>query len=190
VLLLGVAATAIAVAYLPHVATVGAKVLGYLPGYLHEEGYSGESRFGVLRLLVPDSLAPVVAVAVLALAALIAWRTAATRPAVPVALAFVGLAFVLVGPSQPWYGLLIVVLAALADRWEWLLIAAAAYPVYLAGSVQVENTVMQQRSYLPAAVGVAVVLAVRAVTVRVRSPGVGAGSRTGWTGRRWSGWRR
>lgn len=153
--------------YLPHVALVGTDVIGYLPGYLEEEGYSGEQRFGVPRLVLPDAVAPAAAVLAGAIVAAGVWRRAAARnsPVPADALLLVGAAFVLVGPSQPWYGLLIVALVALCDRPEWLAVAAAAYPVYQAGLLGVDNSLAQQRAYLPAA------LFVLAVTlVRRRSP--------------------
>lgn len=160
--ILALAATAVFVAgYVPHVLAVGSGVLGYLPGYLHEEGYAGTQRFGVLRLFLPGSVAPLAAGAVIAAAAGAAWRGAATRPAAEGALLLTGTAFVVVGPSQPWYGLLLVALVALCGRWEWLAVAAAAYPVYQAGAVGVDNGLMQQRAYLPAALVVVGVTAWR-----------------------------
>lgn len=147
---LGAAAAAFVVGYVPHVALVGTDVLGYLPGYLDEEGYSGAQRFGVLRVPVPDDVAPVLAVAIGAALALWVWRRAGEHPSADDAVLLVGVAFVLVGPSQPWYGLLIVALAVLADRPIWMAVAAAAYPVYQAGNLEVDNTAMQQWSYLVA----------------------------------------
>jgi hypothetical protein len=144
---LGTAVGVFLLGYLPHLAFVGADVLGYLPGYLDEEGYSGAQRFGVLRLVVPDAAAPVLAVAIGAAAAAWVWG----RVSAPDALLLAGTAFVLVGPSQPWYGLLIVALVVLADRPAWLAVAAAAYPVYQAGNLGVANTTMQQWCYLIAA---------------------------------------
>jgi hypothetical protein len=164
------AATGVFVAgYLPHVLAVGSAVLGYLPGYLHEEGYAGTQRFGVLRPLLPDGWAPVAAAALLACVAAVVWRGAATRPAAEGALLLSGTAFVLVGPSQPWYGLLLVALVALSGRWQWLAVAAAAYPVYQAAAVGVDNAAMQQRAYLPAALLVAAVTAWPAVSRRRRT---------------------
>jgi hypothetical protein len=145
---LAAAAAAFVVGYVPHVAFVGTDVLGYLPGYLDEEGYSGAQRFGVLRVLVPDDVAPVLAAAIGAAMAVWVWRRAGAHPSAEDAVLLVGVAFVLVGPSQPWYGLLIVALAVLADRPIWLAVAAAAYPVYQAGNLEVDNTAVQQWSYL------------------------------------------
>jgi hypothetical protein len=147
----GSAAAVFLMGYLPHLLAVGTDVIGYLPGYLHEEGYSGQERFGVLGLEFPRAWTPVVATLLLGVAALVVFRDAARRPPARGALLLAGIAFVLVGPSQPWYGLLIVALVVLADRPEWLAVAAAAYPVYLAGTVRVDSSLMQQRTYLPAA---------------------------------------
>jgi hypothetical protein len=169
---LAVAAGVFAAGYLPHLLFAGGDVLGYLPGYLDEEGYSGEQRFGVLRLFVPDGAAPVLAVALGAAVAVAVWRRAGARPSAHHALLLAGAAFVLVGPSQPWYGLLIIALVVLADRPEWLAVAAAAYPVYQAGNLGIDNTEMQQRAYLPAALFVLAVAVIRR-SVRSRRPGDG-----------------
>jgi hypothetical protein len=163
---LGAAAAVFVAGYLPHLTAVGTDVLGYLPGYLHEEGYSGQGRFGVLRMVVPRSGVAAVALVLLAIAAWVVFRDADRRPAARGALLLAGIAYVLVGPSQPWYGLLLVALVVLADRPEWLAVAAAAYPVYLAGAVGVDNSLMQQRSYLPAACFVLVVSLFRVPAVR------------------------
>ncbi|MBA3742121.1 glycosyltransferase family 87 protein [Sporichthya sp.] len=165
---LAAAVGAFVVGYLPHLLAVGTDVLGYLPGYLEEEGYSGEQRFGAVRLLMPDAVAPTVAV--LIGGAIAAWvirrAITRTRPVAEDALLLVGAAFVLVGPSQPWYGLMLVALAVLADRPEWLAVAAATYPVYEAGNLGVDNSEMQQRAYLPAALFVVAVSVLRASTRR------------------------
>lgn len=162
-LVLGAAAVVFAVGYLPHLAAVGTDVVGYLPGYLDEEGYTGEQRFGVPRLLLDGDAGAVLAVLLGAGVAAWVWRRAAPRerPSATDALLLVGAAFVLVGPSQPWYGLMIVALVVLADRPEWLAVAAAAYPVYQAGNLGVDNSEMQQWAYLPAALGVLAVALLR-----------------------------
>src|SRR5205823_14184397 len=48
---LAAATGVVAASYLPHVLAAGGKVVGYLPGYLAEEGYDGTGRFPVIRLL-------------------------------------------------------------------------------------------------------------------------------------------
>ncbi|GAB3840172.1 hypothetical protein GCM10027610_047290 [Dactylosporangium cerinum] len=66
------AAGAITAVYLPHILAVGPAVLGYLPGYLHEEGYSNGSRFALVSLLLPAPLVAPAAVLLLVTAALYA----------------------------------------------------------------------------------------------------------------------
>ena len=171
-LVLGAAAAVFVVGYLPHLAAVGADVVGYLPGYLDEEGYSGEQRFGVPRLFLAGNAGAVLAVLFGAGLAAWVWRRAASRnrPSATDSLLLVGAAFVLVGPSQPWYGLMIVGLVVLADRPEWLAVAAAAYPVYQAGNLGIDNSEMQQRAYLPAACVVLAVVLLRRRAARASGP--------------------
>jgi hypothetical protein len=173
--LLATAAAVFLAGYLPHVVAVGTDVIGYLPGYLHEEGYSGAQRFGALRLLVPGPVAAPVGAVVLAAVAVAVLRRADRNPPALGAVALVGITFVIVGPSQPWYALLLVGLAVLAERPEWLAVAAAAYPVYFSGALRVSNTAMQQCAYLSAA---AVVVLVQLTRRRKTSYGLGERPRT------------
>ncbi|MFE1988135.1 glycosyltransferase family 87 protein [Streptomyces mirabilis] len=126
---------AVAFAYLPYVLVSGTSVLGYLPGYLNEEGYEPGNvrRFALLRLILPDSAAGIAAVVLLALTALFVWwRGDPTRPWSG-ALLLTGTALLLFSPNYPWYSLLVIALAALDGRWEWLAITLAGTVLYLAG---------------------------------------------------------
>ncbi|MEV6408965.1 glycosyltransferase family 87 protein [Streptomyces bobili] len=133
--LLAAVLAAVALSYLPYVAASGAGVLGYLPGYLHEEGYEPGHvrRFALLRLLLPDAAAGVAVVVLLALTALYVWLRG--DPARPWrgALLLTGTTLLLVSPSYPWYSLLVVALVALDGRWEWLTVTLAGTVLYLAG---------------------------------------------------------
>ena len=131
--LAAVAFGVVAVVYVPHVLAVGPRVLGYLPQYLTEEGYDdGRSRFSLLRPWLPDTVALVVAMMLLAgVAIVVARRGDARRPWVG-GVVLVGLAFAVGSVTYPWYALLLVVLVALDGRAAWLAVAAAAYPGYLA----------------------------------------------------------
>ncbi|GHE12593.1 glycosyltransferase 87 family protein [Streptomyces alanosinicus] len=126
---------AVALAYLPYVLASGTGVLGYLPGYLQEEGYEpGDvQRFALLRLLLPDAAAGVAAVVLLALTAIYVWLRG--DPARPWrgALLLTGTALLLISPNYPWYSLLVVALVALDGRWEWLTVTLAGTVLYLAG---------------------------------------------------------
>ena len=120
-----------ALLYAPHVADVGAEVLGYLPGYLRENGYDSGERY--LLVPLPPSAAPV-GVA-LGLGALVTWG--ALRP-VPADLTVVaaraatvlGGAFLLLTPGNAWYCTLLVACAVVGRRPEWLLVVVASWTVY------------------------------------------------------------
>jgi hypothetical protein len=118
---------AVVTVYLPHVLAVGTAVLGYLPGYLREEGYDSGSRFALLTLVVPPAWAGAVAVGLLVVAG--AWLTRTANPDRPwePAATLVGVALLVTTPDYPWYALLLVVLVGLGARWWWLAVAAAGY---------------------------------------------------------------
>ncbi|MGA5823972.1 hypothetical protein ACPC54_39765 [Kitasatospora sp. NPDC094028] len=124
-----------AAAYLPYVALSGPGVLGYLPGYLKEEGYEQGhlERFGLLRAVLPDAWTPWAAALLLAAVALWVLRRGDPRRPWQGSLLVTGTALLLVAPSYPWYGLLVVVLVALDGRWEWLAVPAAGQVLYLVG---------------------------------------------------------
>jgi hypothetical protein len=165
-LLSAASAAVFLVSYLPHVLAVGTDVLGYLPGYFREEGYNGAVRFGALRLIAPEQVAPALGVAVILLTAVAVGITAYRRPAAVGTLLLLGTALAVVGPSQPWYGLLPVGLASLSGRWEWLPVGACGYFVYLAGDLNLDSTVMQERTYLPALLFAVLVTAARSRRTR------------------------
>ncbi len=163
--LVGAVVAVLVIGYLPHVLAVGPKVLGYLPGYLHEENYDSGSRFLLLGLLgLGETATKVLAVAVLAaVAGAVAWRSwrgALSPPAG--ALAMFGAAFLVATPAQPWYALMLVCAAILAGRLEWLAVAVAPYPLYFTALLH-ENWLLAGRSsYAAAAAAVLVVVLVRA----------------------------
>ena len=154
-----------AISYLPHVLAVGTKVLGYLPGYLNEEGYDGSGRFAVLRLLLPAGVPPEVAAAlgaaILATVALqVARRTDPNEPW-DGAVVLTGVAVLLAGANYPWYALMLVALIALSGRWEWLPAAAAAYLPYFVGALHLQQDPMKKLSYGTATALVLLLLAAR-----------------------------
>ncbi|MFG2717696.1 glycosyltransferase family 87 protein [Streptomyces sp. NPDC048416] len=124
----------IALSYLPYVLASHSSVFGYLGGYTEEEGYddpSGQGRFALLRLVLPDSWAlPVALAALLAVTAYVLRRAKAERPWSGAVL-LLGWAFLLLTPGYSWYALLLVALVALDGRWEWLTVAAAGTCTYV-----------------------------------------------------------
>ncbi|WP_394770526.1 glycosyltransferase family 87 protein [Lacisediminihabitans sp.] len=108
-----------ALLYVPYVATTGIAVLGYLPGYLSEEGYNSGSRFTLLTLFVPKAAALAVAAVLLAVTAvLVWWKTDPERPWLG-QVVMIGTTLLIVSPRYPWYALLLVPFIALSGRWEW-----------------------------------------------------------------------
>jgi hypothetical protein len=114
-----------AVLYIPYVITTGIAVLGYLPGYLSEEGYNDGSRFVLLTLFVPASASlPVAAVLLLVIAVLVWWKTNPDAPWLG-QLVMIGSTLLIVSPRYPWYALLLVPFIALSGRWEWFAVPLA-----------------------------------------------------------------
>ena len=144
---LGAVAGAVLIVYLPHVVAVGGSVLGYLPGYLQEEGYGTGSRFALLSWLVPLPWTSAVAVVILALVgAASAWRATPQAPWHSAALT-AGSAIVLTTPSYPWYAVLLVALVGVGARPEWLAVAAAGYVAQYSGELGLATSTAQRLAY-------------------------------------------
>jgi hypothetical protein len=121
------ACSAFAAVYIPHAVRVHGKVIGFLPGYLRQEGYASGTRFGIVGLFVTGWLAIVVAGLILAAVAVAVlqfgdpdrpWRGAVYMTAAALAVAT---------PHYQWYALLLVMLVVLDGRPEWLAFAAGGY---------------------------------------------------------------
>ncbi|MFI1101800.1 glycosyltransferase 87 family protein [Streptomyces melanogenes] len=128
------AAGFVALSYLPYVLVSHASVFGYLGGYAEEEGYddaSARSRYGLLRLVLPDSWALPAALVLVALVTLYVLRRGDPERPWSGALLVLGWAFFLMTPGYSWYALLLVALVALDGRWEWLAVAAAGAVCYV-----------------------------------------------------------
>ncbi|MFB8041433.1 hypothetical protein ACFC8F_09090 [Streptomyces hydrogenans] len=128
------AAAFTALAYLPYVLLSGGSVFGYLGGYVEEEGYDDPAagpRYALLRLVLPDSWALPVVIAVMAGVSLYVMRRGDPQRPWSGALLVTGWAFALLTPGYSWYALLLVALVALDGRWEWLGVALAGPAVYV-----------------------------------------------------------
>jgi hypothetical protein len=150
-----------AVSYLPHLLAAGTLVIGFLPGYLTQEGFSdGSSRSAILALLLPPEIRQLTA-AVLAVAlALLAIHRHGREPIAVTCCWLYGAALLVTTPTYPWYGLPLIALAVLAGRFEWLAVPVAAYLAYASFG----HDVRQGLIHLTAALIVGV-----AITVRHRS---------------------
>ena len=127
VALLSAAATATVVVYLPHVLAVGSGVIGFLPGYLHQEGYADGTRFLLLGTAFPGRWAFLAAFTVLAAAALAVLCRGDPDQPWRGALVMTGVALAVATPPFPWYAMLLVMLVALDGRVEWLSFAMVRY---------------------------------------------------------------
>ena len=140
-----------AVAYLPHVLAVGSSVIGYLPGYLHEEHYGEGSRYLLLGLLGLSGR-PAAAAALLLLAGALLLLVRAHLPLPESATRLLVVLLLLVTPVQPWYGLLLLGCAAAAGAWWALPVTLAAYPLYFAAVLDGDQVLLGRIGYATAAV--------------------------------------
>ncbi len=164
------AVAVIAFAYLPYVLASDAGVLGYLPGYLHEEGYQSGSvrRFALLRLVLPDPAAGPAAAVMLLLTALYVLRRGDPARPWSGALLVTGITLLLTSPAYSWYALLVVALVALDGRWEWLAVPAAGAVLYIGGEPWGNHAYLQSLSYGAAALTVLAGAAARTRSTRKR----------------------
>ena len=127
----GAFAAVVAIAYAPHVAYVGLRVLGYLPGYLQEERYAEGGRYLLAGMLgLPP--APTAALAAAGVVAAGAW-VLVRRPDVPRGGAVVlGALLLAVTPVQPWYAVTLLAVATVAGAPAWSAVALAGYPYFFA----------------------------------------------------------
>jgi hypothetical protein len=128
---LAAAATPVVLLYLPHVLAVGTDVVGYLPGYLHEEGYDSGARMLLLGALLPHPIDAIAGVLVVATIAVGCYRH--TDPDAPerAAIVLLGATFLVATPAYGWYAGLLLALAVVAGRLEWVPVALAPGLVYL-----------------------------------------------------------
>jgi hypothetical protein len=155
--------------YVPHVIADGGNVLGYLPGYVVENGYEsgGVTAFGLIDAarrdllfgVLPSSVDVWVAGAVMLVAAFLVSQRA--DPATPWrgSLVMAGIALLVATPAYGWYAMLLVSLVVLDGRREWLMIAFGPYFGHLALSFGFHTQLYV--GYLPGLITVVTVALVR-----------------------------
>lgn len=119
------AAATFTVSYIPYVAVTGWAVIGYLPGYLDEEGYDSGSRFALLSPFLPGLWATGAAALLILAALFLAWRMSDPRAPWHAQAVSVGAVLLITSPSYPWYALVLIPFIALSKRWEWLAVPIA-----------------------------------------------------------------
>jgi alpha-1,2-mannosyltransferase len=114
-----------ALLYVPYVVSTGIAVVGYLPGYLQEEGYDDGGRFPLVELVVPGQYGLVAVGLILAVTAgLVWWRTDPADPWLG-QVVMIGVTLLAVSPRYPWYALLLIPFIAMTGRGEWFAVVAA-----------------------------------------------------------------
>ena len=121
------ASSAFVAVYIPHVLAVGGKVIGFLPGYLQQEGYTSGVRFGIIGLFVTGKLAVLVAALIMGAATVAVLQFSDPGRPWEGALVMTATALAVATPHYQWYSLLLVMLVALDGRPEWLAFAAGGY---------------------------------------------------------------
>jgi hypothetical protein len=131
VVVVGAAVATTVAVYLPHVLAVGQHVIGFLPSYLDNGGYGSGKQYRLLSFWLPGPL--LTPVAALLVAAVLVYSIIRSDPDHPerAALLAVGGSMIVATPTLPWYTLLLLALAALNARPEWLGIVAAPTVEYL-----------------------------------------------------------
>jgi hypothetical protein len=124
------ATSAFVAVYIPHVLAVGSKVIGFLPGYLQQEGYDSGTRFGIIGLVLTGKLALAMAVLILGAVAFAVLQFSDPDRPWQGAVFMTAAALAVTTPHYQWYALLLVMLVALDGRPEFLAFAAGAYYAY------------------------------------------------------------
>jgi hypothetical protein len=183
-LTVAVSALVVALTYLPHLLAVGTDIVGYLPGYLHEEGYDSGDRFLLLGRVLPHPLDTAAGVLIVLGVAVWAWRR--IDDVADAALAVVVAALLVATPAFGWYAALLVALIALTGRWQWLPLALAPSVVYLLRIQITRDSTWLALCYFVGVAGSAVLLALPKTAPRKRileSWNLPSRSRTStWTG--------
>jgi hypothetical protein len=143
--------------YVPYLAVAGAGVLGFLPGYLKEEGYSqnGGIRFGLAQLVSAGPWPPLLSAAALALVALGVLRRTRAGNIWDQQTVMIGLALLIVSPNYPWYALMLLPFIVLGRRWEYVGVILALDVIYMVPSTAPYSEAINQGVLLAAAVAVA-----------------------------------
>lgn len=151
--------------YLPHILAVGPKVLGYLPGYLQEEGFVNGNRFVLIGLVVPEPFVRPAAALILAAVALHVLRTGDPDRPWRGAAVMVVASLLVSAPSYPWYTMLLVMLVTYGVPVEWLVLGPAAVLAQFARGLGLATHDGQRIGY-----AVALVVIVAGLLLRRRLP--------------------
>lgn len=142
------------VLYIPYLVIAGPAVLGFLPGYLKEEGYSqsGGIRFGLAQLVSVGFWPAVLSAALLAVVALVALKRSNDNSVWTQQTVMIGLTLVIVSPNYPWYSLMLLPFIVLSRRWEYVAVILALGFIYMVPKAEQYSNPINQSALLAAAV--------------------------------------
>lgn len=163
--------------YVPYLLAAGSGVLGFLPEYLKEEGYSqaGGIRFGLAQIVSAGPWPLILSAAALAAVALVVLRTTISRNIWERQTLMIGLTLLIVSPNYPWYALMLLPFIVLSRKWEYIGVILALDVIYMVPSTAPYDAMINQAALLAAALAVAV-----AAWLRHRARFVPDGSTTDW----------
>lgn len=116
------AALALALVLVPALAVSGRGVIGYLPGYLDEQGYDSGAGLTLASLVVPGRWAVALSLVALVAVVVLQWRHVGTGQPWTAQLLGAGAMLLVVSSPYPWYALVLVPWIALTARWEWFVV--------------------------------------------------------------------
>ena len=111
--------------YVPYVVFAGLHVIGFLPGYLSEEGYQSGRRFVLISLAIPAAGATIAAAVLALLVVVVCWIRANPDEPWHSQVVLIGTVLLIVSPAYAWYALLLIPFIALSHRWEWFVVPLA-----------------------------------------------------------------
>jgi hypothetical protein len=144
-------AIALVAVYGPAVLASGWSVVGYLPGYLEEQGYDSGSGFTLTSLVAPGHWSLVLSAGLLLVIAVLQWWWTDPEDPWNAQLLGGGAMLLVLSSPYPWYALVLVPFIALTGRWEWYAVPLLMTAHLLVPRVAVMNAV------IPVAVVVVVV---------------------------------
>lgn len=143
--------------YIPYVLAAGSSVLGFLPGYLKEEGYSqaGGIRFGLAQIVSTGPWPVLLSAGVLALVSLYVLRTTVPDNIWHRQTVMIGLSLLIISPNYPWYALLLLPVIVLSRGWEYLAVILALDVIYMVPSTATDGNAINQAILVAAALAIA-----------------------------------
>ncbi|MCY0904411.1 glycosyltransferase family 87 protein [Arthrobacter sp. H14-L1] len=147
-----------ALLYTPYLLTAGWGVIGYLPGYLKEEGYSDQVgiRFALAQFISGGPWPMLLSAAALLLLALTVLRKTTVHNIWEQQTLMIGLTLLIVSPNYPWYALLLLPAVVLSRYWEYIGVMVALNIVYLLPGDPVFSGRVNRASLAAAALAIAV----------------------------------